>query len=906
MSYFDLKKQIQSGAPTGGGYFALKNQVKPMIDSLSQRQQEEARRKQEEERNRTMQDQLGQSLSDYEDATGGVRGWLNKFLGRGTSKPVLVGETPEYTAEREKSEADVSSGPVSRIAGGAKALGGALIEAQREVGQAVADVVNIPAQQRIVEQKNEEFREYLELSRETQNERMKDVYKNMASQVYQEALTEAEKVGGELKNKTNRQLLATAGEFALDVGTLGASKILTGATRLGMKGLGAVRDVSKARRAGELIGGATGMGAVYGATESQRQNMEDVGDIVKSTAVGGALGAGLGLGMLGLSKGATRLLEKKVVDRTKPLIEKEVGKLDADEASLLTEGIREGRTKDEIVAEIKQVREADDVLFKEMEEPKVLDDQGTDATSYVRERETKFRDVSNQDRDDFGRFTVDKDTLTDSQRGAIIDNIVEIEDVFQKAISKEGYKNSFLMDDWGEFKDIIKKIESGKITDRELMLSQNGIDEFRYKFPKITKLQEVAKTAPTVEDLAKHVEAEDLMPAEIQRIFDERDTFVPRKSQTAEVEKAVEDALGTLNKPKYRENIVGTFEKRTGQKISEETVEDIAKINERMFGDKEVKIVPQILTNYKALGEYQNNMIKVVRGDMAKDTLYHEAVHKYLDVFSTEAEYVKALEEARKKWDIKGTWADVEEELAERFIKFAKKEEEDMAGGFFEKLMTRFKKYFEEKDTVDKLYRDIFEGKAKETTKPKMAKATPKPKEKVVEGKKSKLAQRINENLPEEYKISEFYDEKTIKKELSKASEDIAKDKDKALREAFDKDTEPLQRITKLMEFAQIAKSNKDFNAQNALLSRMRKEGTETAQALNMFKAYELLNPETNFMKAVVNARIKKVAVGVSDIKKAREQVSKKITEIAKDVKKKTQKAYKVADAQELFNKLVC
>jgi hypothetical protein len=188
------------------------------------------------------------------------------------------------------------------------------------------------------------------------------------------------------------------------------------------------------------------------------------------------------------------------------------------------------------------------------------------------------------------------------------------------------------------------------------------------------------------------------------------------------------------------------------------------------------------------------------------------------------------------------------------------------------------------------------ETKLKPKTKPKAAKSTVK---------KSKLAGRMNEDLPDDYKLDEFYDSTTIKKELNQASEDIAKNKDKAMIEAFSRDTKATQRVAKLTELAEIAKKNGDFEAQNAILSRMRREGTEAGQEINMFKAYNFMNPETEFMKHVVNARLKKLSVGISDVTKAKKVAMEKLARVADDIKKTT-KNFKVKDAQDLFNKLIC
>lgn len=173
----------------------------------------------------------------------------------------------------------------------------------------------------------------------------------------------------------------------------------------------------------------------------------------------------------------------------------------------------------------------------------------------------------------------------------------------------------------------------------------------------------------------------------------------------------------------------------------------------------------------------------------------------------------------------------------------------------------------------------------------------------------SVLAQRLNEDLPEDSKISEEYDKIEIINELDKASQEIEADKDQALRDAFDTKKSITSRTTKLMEFAQNAKNKGDASTQNAFMSSLRKLGTDTAQALNIYKSYGFVNPETEFMESVVSARLANVFVSSTDmkkaekIKKAKEKVYKETTKEIKDV---TDKAFKVEDAQKFFNSLIC
>lgn len=204
---------------------------------------------------------------------------------------------------------------------------------------------------------------------------------------------------------------------------------------------------------------------------------------------------------------------------------------------------------------------------------------------------------------------------------------------------------------------------------------------------------------------------------------------------------------------------------------------------------------------------------------------------------------------------------------------------------------------FRVKDDLAKVgIKELISGKA---TK----KVTPK-----IESKKGEsiTAKKLNEVMPDEYKINEDYDKITLKGELDRASKEIAKNKDEALRKAFSRDERVDRRIAKIEEFSQIAKENNDYAAVNRLFTQANKIGTETAQGLNMLKALYAVNPEYKYMQEIINARLAKVKFGVKDIEKATKEVREIISRKGKDLKEKTKQAFKVKDAQELLNSIMC
>lgn len=152
-----------------------------------------------------------------------------------------------------------------------------------------------------------------------------------------------------------------------------------------------------------------------------------------------------------------------------------------------------------------------------------------------------------------------------------------------------------------------------------------------------------------------------------------------------------------------------------GINITTEKEQDIMKLNRQIFGDSDVNFVEKIMANGKALGSYKDRIIKILKGQAdAKDTYYHEAVHKYLAVFAERKEYVEILKLARTKYGIKDL-GDVEEKVAEGIIEYAKTRQ-----GFtgrlkllIDRIMVRINNFFDNTDKINELYINILTGQAK-------------------------------------------------------------------------------------------------------------------------------------------------------------------------------------------------
>lgn len=270
-----------------------------------------------------------------------------------------------------------------------------------------------------------------------------------------------------------------------------------------------------------------------------------------------------------------------------------------------------------------------------------------------------------------------------------------------------------------------------------------------------------------------------------------------------------------------------------------------------------------------------------------------------------------------RRYAIKGTPYDVAEEKA--YANYLKAQDKRVA----EFVPTEAPKNASPlvKQTVNKL-NDAIRVKIKPTSQTTTVKkvivktddvAEVKPKTKVEEPKKkgvSKFAERVNRDLPEGSKIDELYDVKHINKESEKAAELIEKDKTKAVKKAFKNTTSSTERVSILLELAQVAKNSGDVDLLNTLLSNARLLGTDSGQALNMFKAYGLANPETKFMQDIVEARLGKISLTADEISSAgsrsKAYTEKVYTKTKKEITKKVDQAVIIEDVQKLFDSLIC
>ena len=183
---------------------------------------------------------------------------------------------------------------------------------------------------------------------------------------------------------------------------------------------------------------------------------------------------------------------------------------------------------------------------------------------------------------------------------------------------------------------------------------------------------------------------------------------------------------------------------------------------------------------------------------------------------------------------------------------------------------------------------------------------------KVGDGKKkplpenvSQTAKRIEDTYGDRFDVETGYDRMSIKKELDKASESIMSDIAKAKQEAFSQISDLKKRRALQIEFFDKARKERRWEDARDIAAKLNAESTETAQVQNLNKAYETANPQTSYVKEVINARL----ANIKDVAfvKGKEKLAK-AREVLENTKKEIRSATKIStkDAQELFDSLLC
>jgi hypothetical protein len=374
---------------------------------------------------------------------------------------------------------------------------------------------------------------------------------------------------------------------------------------------------------------------------------------------------------------------------------------------------------------------------------------------------------------------------------------------------------------------------------------------------------------------------------------------------------------------------------KVGVKISNEQEQEILKLNSEIFGDTNVKIVGQIFANNKALGAYSDKLIQILDGQKAPtETFYHEAVHKYLDVFTDRSEYIEILKEAQKKYQLNDLAA-VEERLAEDFIEYAAKRK-TISGkikAFFDKIISRINKYLGNKSAIDELYNNILSGKAKKksnlpikTTPESRAKSQFKPVTTPSgEKKPSRAYQRVSARIEESLRADLTYDSLNIAEETAKAISFVEKFPEIAVKVAKGIERAPTGYTETAISIAASEKALADGDIK--LFSRLEAarslRQTRRGQEIVMERGRVDENSTHHFVSEVLKARLDAVAKtnrlifattqlarrvsGGKFVSRSQEAVGI-IDKKAKDLQRKVNKETlsKLESAQDILNRLTC
>jgi hypothetical protein len=293
-----------------------------------------------------------------------------------------------------------------------------------------------------------------------------------------------------------------------------------------------------------------------------------------------------------------------------------------------------------------------------------------------------------------------------------------------------------------------------------------------------------------------------------------------------------------------------------GIEVTDAQEKAIFDLNQKIFGDGDIRIMGQILANQDALGKYQRGIVEILGGQADPEgTFYHEAVHKYLDVFTDRAEHIAILKEGQKVYGI-DDFAEIEERIAEDFIKYAK----DRTGAkgklrlYFDRLLQRIVGFVGNQSKIEALYADIASGKAKE--KPQAPRRRARTNEKL----ESRVFARLQAENPDlEGEVT--YQKQNLQENIEKAVQLIGDDPQQAYRIALGVEPAPEGQTSTAVNIAMAEKALDDGN--NTLYAQLVKnrslEQTRRGQELVAEKGSVTDNSTSRYVKELVKARLEKL-----------------------------------------------
>lgn len=403
--------------------------------------------------------------------------------------------------------------------------------------------------------------------------------------------------------------------------------------------------------------------------------------------------------------------------------------------------------------------------------------------------------------------------------------------------------------------------------------------------------------------------------------------------------------LATLEEGKTKYRVKDDVKTITGKEITDKQEADLIALNKEIFGDEDVKITLQIMANREALGSYRDNLIKIVEGQAKpKDTFYHEAVHKYIDVFTTRAEQSELFREGVQKYGTTDL-AQVEENIAEDFIAYAKSREGIVGKikGVFDKILSRVGKYLGNESKIDSLYNEILSpAETKKTAEQKEAKKTEPVKKKseqkkspppptppskstqepVGQGRKetSRLAERITEQLEDEQIDLPTYNRVNLEEQANKAATFLEENPEQAVAVSLGMIDPPQGQLRNPIAIATALKAREEgnFSLYTEILNSNSLQNTRLGQEIVSLRGNFNNNSPENYVKRIISNRYeqlgKKLVTGAEEAGRLlgkkpnyKAAVTKKIDQETAKLKEKVKKdQVKLRLAQDIIDAMRC
>jgi hypothetical protein len=346
---------------------------------------------------------------------------------------------------------------------------------------------------------------------------------------------------------------------------------------------------------------------------------------------------------------------------------------------------------------------------------------------------------------------------------------------------------------------------------------------------------------------------------------------------------------------------------KAGFKNTDKVTQKMIDLNKKYFGDTNIKVVQQILSNPQILGAYGKNMITIVGGQAKpEETFYHEAVHKYISIFTTLNEQAKLYTAASKKYnstDIKY----LEEQIAEDFIKFAnsRKGFTGTIKTIFEFIFDRVGSYFKHTDAINSLYKELITPTA---VRKKITKVVPKVEKPIGEGviKVPRLAVGVEQAAVAASIVTEIeklpeYQQMNVKDQGTLAVNFLAENPEEAIAVALGKANPPTGIIPEsvfiAVENQAIAEGNAELITQLATSPRV-SEATALGQRIRMLGERNADSPVARITE-IIDAR--KAAIEKNKVINLNTETAKLKESINKEVGK-----IKKGDWESFINSIQC